>query len=237
MFASSLRQNQIVGPVLTSRHCWTLALVMPVVLAPVLSGPQDWTSTPVTTVTGLVLSLLLVTATVTDLANRKIYNWTTYTAFVWAILINTPINQIAFAANTEAQLAAIGLRQALTGGVVCFALMLVAYALARGGAGDVKLAAAIGALVGVDDGVLIVAFSYILAAVAILVWTILTDGPLALVISLARKFGAYVVPWMVTEPSEDQRALLEKPIPLAGFFAVGTMCVLFDVTSFVRNWL
>lgn len=230
-------------PKFTRRHATAIAAATPMVMAPALCGPQGWT-----TITGLVLAQLLITASVTDLANRKIYNWSTYTAFAWAILINTPISRFAFPtafptvpsitslAHTYGQLAPIGLQNSITGAVVCFAVMLVAYAVAHGGAGDVKLATVIGALVGVDDGILIIAFSYVLAAIAILSWTVWTLGPMVLVNALFRKLGSYILPELISPPSQRQQVLLEKPVPLAGFFALGTLVVLCDMPSLVRTW-
>lgn len=179
------------------------------------------------TLSGLVLALLLSSAAATDLKRRKIFNWSTYTAFGWALVINSL--PLSFRGT-----GAIGLAASLTGAGVCFGIMLVAYSLARGGAGDVKLAAAIGAIVGVDDGILIIAFSYIIAGIAILGWTVWTLGPLTLCSAMLRRLGAWLLPAYVDALREEQSILLEKPVPLAGFFALGTLCVVFDVPALLR---
>ena len=123
-------------------------------------------------------------------------------------------------------LGAVGLPQSLSGAALCFFLMLICYQLARGGAGDVKLATAIGALLGVRDGLLALAFSYVFAGVVIITWSIWAQGPFVLASSLLRRIGAFFLPALVFPPSEDQQALLRKPVPLAAFFAVGTLAVL-----------
>ena len=109
--------------------------------------------------------------------------------------------------------------------------MLIPYCLARGGAGDVKLAASIGALIGLDAGLLVIAFAYIIAAITITGWTIWSKGPLTLFSAMLRKFGAKLFPFYVSAPTEQQGVLLEKPIPLAGFFAIATVLVVFDVPA------
>ena len=60
-------------------------------------------------------------------------------------------------------------------------ITLAGYHMSGRGAGDVKLAAAIGALLGVQHGVFAVAYSYIVAAVAIIIWSTWVNGPLAIV--------------------------------------------------------
>lgn len=176
------------------------------------------------TLSGLVLLSMLVASSVTDLSRRKIFNWATYSAAAWAFAINV---LGAFAFTTE--LGAIGIRQSLLGFGACFGVMLFAYCLARGGAGDVKLAAAIGALVGVEQGLLAIAVSYVLAGVAILAWSVWTQGPLQLLAAMGRFFGSMLLPMWVSAPSKTDRVLLQKPIPLAGFFAVGTLIVVLGI--------
>lgn len=204
------------------QRAWVVAFVTPVLAMPI------WFVLAASTLAGLILFLLLVSSSVTDLSGRKIYNWATYSAFAWAITLNT------FAASTQLT-GAIGLRSCLAGAGICFALMVVPYTLARGGAGDVKLAVAIGALVGVDEGVLIIAFTYIIAGVAIGSWTIWAHGPLGLITSMLCRCGSWLFPSRIAPPMEHQAELLQKPIPLAGFFAVATLLVRFDLVSVLRS--
>ena len=129
----------------------------------------------------------------------------------------------------------IGFSASVIGAVVCFGIMLVPYALARGGAGDVKLAVAIGALLGVDAAILIIAFTYIIAGVAIAGWTVWNHGPLVLLSALLKRVGATLFPSWIAQPSQQQSLLLNKPIPLAGFFAIATAFVEFDVVQMLRS--
>ena len=212
---------------LSPRQKWFAAILAPVLVAPF------WLSLGIQnafgTLSGLLLALLLVASTITDVSSRKIYNWATYTAFAYAIAVN-----MVFSPNV-AWAGSIGLSQCLGGAAVCFALMLMAYTLARGGAGDVKLATAIGAICGVGDGMLIIAFTYIIAAVSILGWTIWRQGPITLLSAFVRRVGAALLPERISMPTEQQVLLLEKPIPLAGFFALGSLCVVLDVPQLLRS--
>ncbi len=211
-----------------NRHVlWWAAAVSPLVIAPVWFALPQKLLGPLQTFSGLLLVLLLAGASFSDLSRRKIYNWATYTALLWAVAIN-----ILPGVQT---IGAIGLSSSLSGAAVCFAIMLVPYTLARGGAGDVKLATAVGALTGIDSGLLIIAFAYIIAAIAIVGWTIWTTGPFRLLSAMIRRFGSQWLPQYVVAPSEQQDVLLDQPIPLAGFFAIATLLVVWDVPALLRS--
>ncbi len=205
------------------RQLWSLAMLSPVMLLPA------WFNSSEVTCGGVILVLLLTCATITDLSRRKIYNWATYPAFLWAVLMNFVI------APGPSNSGVIGFSASLIGAAVCLGIMLVPYALARGGAGDVKLAVAIGALLGVDDGVLVIASTYIIAGVAIAGWAVWHHGPLTLLGAMLRRFGATFFPSRITQPSQQQSRLLDKPIPLAGFFAIATIVVECNVLQVLRS--
>ena len=73
---------------MTKQTCWFAALALPLVVGPVWclvwSSQHHWLGT----LAGLVLLAVLATCTVTDVRSHRIYNWATYSAFLWAILIN-----------------------------------------------------------------------------------------------------------------------------------------------------
>lgn len=201
------------------QYGWAAAVALPVVLTPLWCLAMSRLPAPLGSAHGGILSMLLVTATVTDIAYRKIYNWATYAAIAWAVALNAlPL--------TAGHWGTIGLGDCLYGGMLNFVCMLFAYTLARGGAGDVKLATAIGCLVGPDVGVLAIAASYILAAVAILAWSANSTGGIAFLRILFRSMASAVTPGTVQPPRREQRRLLAQPIPLAPFFALGTLAVL-----------
>ena len=211
----------------SKKTLWMIALLTPLALAPAWSVLTGGIGSPVSSVSGFVLLLLLATCSITDLRQRKIYNWATYSAGAWALMINTAPEVLG--AQTAKTLGAIGLQQSALGGIGCFVLMLVAYTLARGGAGDVKLAAAIGALIGFESGMLAIALSYILAGAVIALWSIWSRGPWKLATALGRLAGSAILPQWISCPNENDQSLLNTPVPLAGFFAVGTLIVVLEI--------
>ena len=216
---------------LTRQQCWLLAALAPMFALGVtaIAVPES-SETSRLSVSGLLLALLLVGATISDIHQRKIFNWMTYTALAWALLINTvPV-------PGSIQSGAIGLFNSLSGAAICFLVMLIPYSMARGGAGDVKLATAIGAMVGIGDGLLIIAFTYIVAAILILGWTVWSQGPMTLLSAMIRNVAVRLFPGHVQPLPERQHALLNQPIPLAGFFLIATMLIVFDIPGGLRSF-
>jgi prepilin peptidase CpaA len=183
------------------------------------------------TFSGLVLLLCLTACAASDLYCRKIFNCVTYSALLWAMVVNATASclDVAGYASDLSWLGAIGLKQSLGGAALCFLAVLLAYCLARGGAGDVKLATAVGALIGAEQGVLAVALSYIIAGAAAAAWTAWARGPRELLGSFGRLFGSMLFPRWVSPPTPADQVLLNQQIPLGGFFAVGTLLVVLDV--------
>lgn len=216
---------------------WLIASLYPIVAASIgLAWSHDSATElgPLQTLSGLLLVVMLLTSTLTDLSRRKIYNWITYTTFVWAIAINSLPFQ--FLPETLAvKVGAIGIAASLIGTVTCFCIMLIPYSLAHGGAGDVKLATAIGALVGMQDGLLVIAMTYIVAAMTIIGWSIWTRGPVELASACIRKLLSTIAPHKVDQPTQDQNYMLEKPTPLAGFFLIATLLVVLDAPALLRS--
>ena len=123
----------------------------------------------------------------------------------------------------------VGLKECLAGAASAFAVTLIGYHLSSGGAGDVKLAAVIGALLGFQQGIFAVAYSYVAAALAIIVWSAYSNGPLALVKAAGRTIGSWLGPFSPFATSSTDTALLLKPIPLGPYFAIGTLLVVMEL--------
>ena len=115
------------------------------------------------TLAGFVLVALSLTCTYTDLTRFRIPNWATYGltggSFVFNGLASLLIGQIDLmqVENSNSSLpvmieplGAIGIGPALLGAASCFGAMLVVYLICHSGAGDVKLAMAIGSVMGMD---------------------------------------------------------------------------------------
>ncbi len=89
-----------------------------------------------------ILLTLVLGAAVYDVRYRRIPNWLTVGGLVIGLALN------AFIGRNDVRPGWPGLRFALVGFAVAFGIYVVLYALHAMGAGDVKLMAAIGALVG-----------------------------------------------------------------------------------------
>ena len=90
----------------------------------------------------VLLLVAVIAAAITDMHWRRIPNWLTVSAVVLGLVLNT-LN--AYPSPME------GLWLAAKGFALAFSLNLIMYVLRLTGAGDVKLMAAIGALVGCSD--------------------------------------------------------------------------------------
>jgi prepilin peptidase CpaA len=114
------------------------------------------------------LLVFLGIATVTDLREQKIYNWTTYTGVVTALLLNTAGFGM-FGSGLD------GLQESLAGLLTCGLIMLMCFVLFNMGGGDVKLIAMMGAFLGLRSGIEALLWTCVLggiAGVVILVWQI-----------------------------------------------------------------
>jgi prepilin peptidase CpaA len=223
---------------------WLAALLAPAILGPVwvLTVGRLLPGRLPGTLAGFVAVALLLTCSATDLRWHKIPNWATYPAFLWAVLLNGLVlltDGPAAAENGTASagwswLGAVGLGQSVAGAAVCFVIMFFVYQLAGGsGAADVKLATALGALSGIEEGIAILICTYIVAAIVMLSWTIWTVGPMHLAGALSRRIGAFLLPFWVAPPTTDQEELLHRKVPLALFFTLGTVLVW---TGWPQSW-
>src|ERR1017187_5956862 len=136
----------------------------------------------------MVLMIMLLAAAVFDVRYRRIPNWLTVSGAVLGVAINTIIG------SPEG-----GLVFSLVGLLVAFAVYAVLYALHAMGAGDVKLMAATGALVGWERwfGIFLV--------------TALLGGVMALMLVLARgrlKKTLFNVSFIVSEMKSGRPAYL-----------------------------
>jgi len=94
----------------------------------------------------LVLLLLLV-VTATDLSARRIPNWATYTAMAWGALAQLIL--AFYRADPPGQRFGFpSLAEAILGFLLGFVVFLFLYTVLGGGAGDVKLAGAMGLFLG-----------------------------------------------------------------------------------------
>lgn len=172
---------------------------------------------------GPVLVVLLV-CTVTDLREHRIYNWATYSAFLWGILSAAIVTGGGPSPEGEADQHAVGVADALGGAALCFLLMMFAYSLSgRRGAGDVKLAAALGAWLGVQMGLTNIMYTYAVAGVGVVSWLFILVGPVRVLKYLLQTAAALVVPKLVAMPKPESLPEVRLAVPMAPFFLVGTI--------------
>lgn len=175
-----------------------------------------------------VLAALCAVSAVTDWRSRKIYNWATYTAILFALGLNA-ISELW----PHPAWGAVGLQASVLGLAVCFTAKFLIYATAGGGAGDVKLAAAVGALLGPADGILVICYTYVLAGIVALCWVILRHGPL----HLLRACGQAIAGCVTRRPvAKGESLMTNQTLPLGVFFALATLLVWCDL-DFARMTL
>ena len=112
-----------------------------------------------------VLVLAVLVATFTDLRSRRIPNWLTVSTLVLGFVLNA---LIAYPSPLD------GVWLAAKGFALAFVVNLVMYMLHMTGAGDVKLLAAIGAMVGCSD------------FIGIFLLTAMIGGVLAIILMLVK---------------------------------------------------
>lgn len=219
------------------RLAWRVALLLPLLVGPLWSlfFSPALPEAHLATWSGGILIFLIATSAYTDLRWHRIYNWATYTAFLWGLMINA-VPEVAAALGYPLEeprpawlnLGAIGLGKSLLAGVVIFALMFTLYRLSGGGAGDVKLATALAVHLGLEKALAMLVYSYLAGGVyglCLLTWYV---GLWSSIKYIFRKLGSKVFPGWVVPPLEVDQGLLMKRIPLGGFFALGTLVVLFE---------
>jgi Flp pilus assembly protein protease CpaA len=229
----------ITGPVPPppQRRPWRLALLLPLVLAlPWLLLTRPALPPILASVNGMCLCLLVVTVTVTDLLWHRIFNWTTYTVVLYVaglqlaklvlpsgLEVVDPASWLSGPGRPVALATLLGGPEpldALLGLSLGFGLMFFLYSVFGGGAGDLKLVTALGALLGPTVLIESLIYGYILAGVVVgcyLTWVI---GPWGMLVSLIDLLGLLPSGWLA-DPA--WRAQLRRKIPLGPYLSVGAL--------------
>ena len=173
------------------------------------------------------LLLLTATAAVTDLRYHKIYNWTTYPGIILALAVNS------FENGWDDGYPYPGLKDSLSGLAVCGGLMLVSYVFFSIGGGDVKLIAMVGTFLGLEKGVEVVLWTFVLggaAGLALLIWRV---GVLRLVAGTVRHvlWSLRLVSWLPLGDAE--RRELQPALYLAPSAVIAVVIVCFDLIQFL----
>jgi prepilin peptidase CpaA len=176
----------------------------------------------------VLLLLLTATAAVTDLRFHKIYNWTTYPGILLALAVN-------FCGNgwDDGIPGHPGLKDSLLGLAACGGLMLASYVFFNVGGGDVKLIAMVGAFLGLEKGLEVVLWTFVLggaAGLALLIWRV---GLMRLVAGTVRHvlWSLRLVSWLPL--SEAERRQLQPSLYLAPSAVLAVVIVCFDLVRFL----
>ena len=139
-------------------------------------------------VTSILLLALVTVAAVTDVRRHKIYNATTYSGIVLALLLGAGQSLVGQRSTWGSWLGGPPFADRLGGLLLCGGVMLVCYVFFHIGGGDVKLIAMIGAFMGPAQGIEVMLWTFVLGgacALIVLVWKLGTWN-------LLRRFMQYV---------------------------------------------
>lgn len=175
-------------------------------------------------VSGLILVTLFLATVPSDIREFRIPNRFTYPALAAALVLNLVLSLLHSFGHSalDSWLGGIGLMNSVSGLLLCFSGMTMFFITLGCGAGDVKLMAAVGALLGWRGGAEVWLYAMLIAAA----YAVCIVIPLRLF--LPRRDTAQVDPAI---KAGDQTAVqTTKPkrgrsLPMAPFFAAGTACV------------
>ncbi len=223
------------------RLAWQVALLLPCLVLVLTAGlASDAPRYAWQTASGVLVIALVLTASATDLRWHKIPNWATYSACLWGLLINGYAHFAS--AEMSLKLGAVGVSSSLLGALLPLIFMVLLFSVTGGGAGDVKLTAALGALLGLGRVIDAILCSFIVAGVLAVIRAIWLQGPTNLLSYAWRSIGHKVRPGSVLPPSGEQQEFMKQPMPLGPSFAMGTLMVLFQpnleqlVDTAVQYW-
>lgn len=146
----------------------------------------------------LIVIGLVVIAAWTDLRDRKLYNWNTYSGMLIGLAMHlVPGSPIAWT-------------DSLAGWAACGGIMLLCFVLMPVGGGDVKLLAMVGAGLGLEDGLTALLWTCTLAAVLAAATTIWQVGVWNLIRGTFLRLGLLAtaqgwVPW-----TSEQKQILNQ---------------------------
>lgn len=171
----------------------------------------------------LLLLPFVIVAAVTDALWNKIYNWTTYPGIVVGFAGNASLGALTGSGGWEGAVA--GLLHATWGFLGCGFILLCCFVFFPIGGGDVKLIAMIGAFLGIDHGIEVMLWTFVLGAVIALGALIWDVGAVELVRRAARRTVEVVRTGGQVPLSEEDRKPLQRELFLAisAFLAVGVV--------------
>lgn len=160
-----------------------------------------------------VLVAVGIVATATDFARRKIYNWLTLPAILAGLLLNGVFGGWA------------GLGDSLGGILLGGGFFLILGLGGVMGGGDVKLAAAVGALVGWRLTISAIYYAAIFGGIFAILWTFFHGTLWATLARLGRTLRALAVPGM--RPEAELASSETEPMPYGVAISWGAIAAVF----------
>jgi prepilin peptidase CpaA len=180
-----------------------------------------------------ILVAYLLTAAVTDVRSRRIFNWTTYPGILTGFLTSgvatwAGVDDVQGTVAQRAWWGFVPLTDSLTGFLACFAVMLVCYVFFPGGVGggDVKLVAMIGAFLGLYSGVEALLWTFVFGGCQALITLIWRVGALQVArqafthLRFALRFGGYSIPPAKEQSKAGETNMFLSPSALAAVLVV-----------------
>jgi prepilin peptidase CpaA len=178
------------------------------------------------TVGQLLLSALVVAALITDIRSRRIPNWLVLAAIIAGISWNVYSRGLS------------GLVTAGAGLGIGFVLYIPLYLLRARGAGDVKLLAAVGAIVGPENCVWIFLLTAVLGGVIALAWVVIRGRARQTFFNVSWILGDLSklrAPYK-SSPELDVRSAEGLRLPHALMLAAGATAFLLMADHVPLNW-
>jgi prepilin peptidase CpaA len=179
----------------------------------------------------LLLIALVLTAAFTDARERRIYNWTTYPGMLVGLGLAASgalVEQMApeAAARWQPLVGWLPLLDALGGFLLCGFIMVLSFVFFPVGGGDVKLLAMVGALTGLERGLEVLLWTFVLGGclgLTILIWRV---GAISLVRRAGQMaYSAVTLGARLSLPAAEKREL-ELPVFLGPCAAMAVAAVL-----------
>lgn len=173
---------------------------------------------------GMILLTLYLLVVPTDIRGFRIPNRYTYPAILAGLSLNLLVSWLHVVGNPGyARLfGGIGITESLLGALLCFSGMTLFFLTLGCGAGDVKLMTAVGCLLGWRSGAEVCLYAVLLAAACIL-FLILPGRLLLRTTAAAAVATAATIDLTAGSCSGSSRH--RHALPMAPFFAAGTLCV------------
>ncbi|MGQ9760750.1 MAG: prepilin peptidase [Thermogutta sp.] len=183
----------------------------------------------------VVLLVLLVVASITDILWQRIPNKITYSGTIASLALNALgtflVRNNGAALEKLKAIGWIGIDQALLGLLVCGLVMVACYVFFRIGGGDVKLIAMIGAFLGPDRGITVMLWTFVLGACVALIILVWRVGPWRLLVQTIRHLLWSVRLGRWDPLTAEERAQLQPPIFLSPSALVATVIVAFELVE------